>query len=68
MIKLVTPPHQFINNTNQVAAHIATDTAIVHLKNIFLSLHHQLIVDADCPKFVDDYRHFFAMLMGENTI
>ena len=46
--------HQAFNDADQVAAHGATDTAIVHLVDFFVGLDNQVVVDADLAEFVDD--------------
>jgi hypothetical protein len=68
MIEFVAATHQVRNNPNQVTADSAANATIVHLKDFFISIDHQFMIDANFTKFIDNYGDFFAMLMGENAI
>src|SRR5216683_2834536 len=67
-VKLAFTPHQPFKNTDEVTTNGATDAAIVHLKNLFIGVDDEIIVDADLAEFVDDDRVTLAVLLGQNAI
>lgn len=60
--------HQAFDDADQVAAHRATDAAIVHLVDFLVRLDDQVVVDADFAEFIDDDRIFLAVIFGENAV
>ena len=67
-IKLAAPAHQPFNDADQIAAHRAADTAVVHLEDFLVGADDEIIVDADFTEFIDDHRIATTMLFGENTV
>ena len=68
VVELVLAPHQAPEDADQVATHGAADAAVVHLEDLFVGLHHQLVVDADLAVFVLDHRDALAVLLAEDAV
>ncbi len=60
--------HQATEDADEVAAHAATDAAVVHFEEFFVALDDELVVHADFAKFILDYGEFFAVLLSEDAI
>jgi len=60
--------HQVADNPDQVAPHGAADATIIHLKDFFIGIDHQLVINSNFAKLVNDDGDFFAVFVGENAI
>ena len=60
--------HQAAEDTDEIAAHAAADTAVVHFKKFFVALDNKLVVHADFAEFVFDHGEFFPVLFGKDAI
>src|SRR5690606_34518064 len=67
-IESARPAHQPLDDPDEVAAHRAAHTAIVHLVNLFVGFHDQVVVDADFAEFVDNHGVAFAVVLRENAV
>jgi hypothetical protein len=60
-VELALALHQTVDDADQVAAHGAADAAIVHLEHFLVGADHEVVVDADLAKLVDDHSVFLAV-------
>ena len=67
-VKLALALHQAFDDANEIAAHGAADTAIVHLKDFFIGADDEIIVDANLAKLIHNDRIFMAMLLREDAV
>jgi hypothetical protein len=67
-VELAFLPHQAIENANEIAAHSAANTAIVHFENFLVGPDHEIVIDADFAEFIDDHRIFLAMRLRQNPV
>ena len=67
-VKPARTAHQTINNTDQVAAHCAADTTIIHLVNFFVGFDNQIIVNTDLAEFIDNDSIMLAMIFCQNPV
>ena len=67
-VELTLPPHQSLDDADQVAAHGAADAAVVHLEHFLVGADDQLVVDADLAELVDDHGVFLAVRLGEDAV
>lgn len=68
MVKLVAPFHQVADDTNQIAPHRTANATIVHLKNFFISINHQLVIDTNLTKLIDDDGNFPSVFVGQDAV
>ena len=61
-------PHQAVQNAHEIAAHGAADAAVVHLEDFLIGADHEIVVDADFAKFINDHRVFLAVGFGEYAV
>ena len=47
---------------------LADPAPVIHLKDFFIRIDHQFMIDANFTKFINDDRDFFAMFIGEDAI
>ena len=59
---------QGVQGPNKIAAHRATDAAIVHFEQFFVRAQDQLAVDTDFAELVDDHRVTMAVILGKDTV
>ena len=67
-VELALALQQVADDADQIAAHGAANTPIVHFEDFFVGIHDELVVDADVAEFVDDDRVFAAMLLGKQAV
>src|SRR5262249_205923 len=67
-IELALPPYQVVENANEIAAHSAANTAIVHFKNFFVGPDHAIVIDADFADFIDDEGVFLGVVLGQDPV
>ena len=60
--------HQARQDPDQVAAHGATDTAIIHLEHFFVRPDDQVIINPDLAKLIDDDGIAFAMILRQDAV
>ena len=61
-------PHQASDDTNKIAADRAADAAVIHLKDLFVRVDDEIVVDTDLAEFIDDDRKPLAVRLGENAV
>ena len=59
---------QALDDPDEIAAHGATNAAVVHFEHFLVGVDDQIIVDADFAKFIDDDGELPAMILGENAV
>ncbi len=60
--------HQPFDDADQIAAHGAADTAVVHFEDFFVGADNEIVVDADLAEFIDDDGEFSAVRFAQDTI
>ncbi len=60
--------HQAVDHADQVPAHGAANAAVVHFEHVFIGPDHQIVVDADLAKLIDDDGVALAMILGEDAV
>ena len=68
VIELVAPLHQVAEDADEIAAHGATDAAVVHLEDFLVGVDNQRVVYADLAEFIFNDGDAFAVVLGENAI
>jgi hypothetical protein len=68
MVKLIAPLHQVADNPYQVTPDGAANAAVVHLKDFFIGVDDQLVVNPNFTKLVDNDSNLLAMFVGEDAI
>jgi hypothetical protein len=67
-VKAVPPLEQRSQDADEVAAHCATNAAVVHLKDFFVGPNDQGIIDANLAKLVLDNSNSLAVMLGQDAI
>ena len=57
-VELVAPLHQAADDADQVAAHGATDAAVVHLEHFLIAVHDEVVINAEFTELVDHHGVF----------
>ena len=60
--------HQPFDDADEIAAHGATNAAIVHLEHFFVGVDDQVVIDADLAKFVDDDCVALPVRLAEDAV
>jgi len=53
---------------HEIAAHRATDAAVVHLEDFLVRAHHQVVVHADFAELVDHHGEPAAVVLGQDAV
>ena len=68
MVKGITSSHEITDNSDQVASYGATNAAVIHFKNFFISVNHQLMINAHLTEFINNHSNSLTMIFSQNTI
>ena len=60
--------HQGGNDANEIAAHGAADTSVVHFEHFLIGIDDEVVIDAFLAELVDDDGVFPAVLFAEDAI
>jgi hypothetical protein len=68
MVKLIAPPHQIADNPNQITPHGAADATVVHLKDFFIGVNDQLVIDTHFTELVDNHSNLKPVFVGKDAV
>src|SRR5262249_31268358 len=67
-VKFAFSPHQPVDDADEVTAHRAADTAVVHFEHFFVGVDHKFVVDAYLTKLVHDHGELLAVRLGQDAV
>ncbi len=67
-IKGLGPFQQTGNNADQITAHRAADTAIIHFKDFFIDTDNQIVINTDFPEFINDNSVILVVVFSQNAV
>jgi hypothetical protein len=60
--------HQAAQDSDEIAANVAANAAVVHFNDFFVRVDDEFVVDANFPKFIDDDGVFLSVMFGQDTV
>ncbi len=67
-IKPIASAHQAFDNADEVATDGAANAPIVHLKDVFIGLEDEIVVDPYFAEFIHDNRILSAVWLRQNAV
>ena len=67
-VELVAALHQAADDADQIAAHGATDAAVVHLEHFLVGVHDQVVVHPEFAELVNHDSVFLAVVLSQDAV